>query len=72
MKDEEMISNPFQLTAQRAVGTEVPGAMANSEVQEDTVVLLDRKGFLAKLAGQILRPITEEFNSRRPFAGRNL
>ena len=49
-----MSSNSFELAAQRAVGTEVPGAMVNSGGQEDSVVLLDQKDFLAKLAGQIL------------------
>jgi len=58
-----MSSSSFELAAQRAVGTEVPGAMVNSSGQEDSVVLLDRKDFLAKLAGQILRPIAEEFKS---------
>ena len=45
-----MNSNPFKSAAQRAFGTRVPSAMANSGGREDTVVLLDRKDFLAKLA----------------------
>ena len=45
--------NPFELTAQRALGTKVPSAMANSGVRKDTVVLLDQKDFLAKLAKAI-------------------
>ena len=48
-----MISNSFKSAAQRAFGTKVPSAMANSERREDTVVLLDRKDFLAKLAKAI-------------------
>lgn len=48
-----MILNPFELAAQRAFGTNVPSAMANSGRREDTVVLLDRKDFLAKLAKAI-------------------
>lgn len=48
-----MILNPFELAAQRALGTKVPSAMANSGGREDTVVLLDRKDFLAKLAKAI-------------------
>lgn len=48
-----MILNPFELAAQRAFGTRVPSAMANSGGREDTVVLLDRKDFLAKLAKAI-------------------
>lgn len=67
-----MSSNPFKLAAQSAEGTKVPSAMANSEGQKDAVVLLDRKDFLEKLAGQILQPIAEEFTTRRPFEGRNL
>lgn len=67
-----MSSNPFKLAAQRAAGTKVPSAMANSEGQKDSVVLLDRKDFLVRLAGEILRPIAEEFTTRRPFEGRNL
>lgn len=67
-----MNSSPFKLAAQRVFGTKVPSAMANSEGREDTVVLLDRMDFLERLAGQILRPIAEEFTTRRPFEGRNL
>lgn len=67
-----MSPNPFELAAQRAEGTKVPSAMANPEGQKDSAVLLDRKDFLEKLAGQILRPIAEEFTTRRPFEGRNL
>lgn len=48
-----MISNSFKLAAQRASGTKVPSAMANSEGRKDTVVLLDRKDFLARLAKAI-------------------
>lgn len=48
-----MISVPFEFAAQRAFGTRVPSAMANSGGLEDTVVLLDRKDFLAKLAKAI-------------------
>lgn len=50
-----MSSIPLKLAAQRAIGTKVPSAMANSGGQEDTVVLLDRKDFLAKLAKEIHR-----------------
>lgn len=48
-----MNSKPFKLAAQRVFGTKVPGAMANLGGREDTVVLLDRKDFLAKLAKAI-------------------
>lgn len=48
-----MNSNASKLAAQRAFGTKVPSAMANSEGQKDTAVLLDRKDFLAKLAKAI-------------------
>ena len=48
-----MNSNPFKWAAQRVFGTKVPSAMANSGGREDTVVLLDRKDFLVKLAKAI-------------------
>lgn len=48
-----MNSNPSRPAAQRASGTKVPSAMASSGGREDTVVLLDRKDFLAKLAKAI-------------------
>ena len=48
-----MNSNSFKLAAQRAFGTKVPSTMANSGGREDTIVLLDRKDFLAKLAKAI-------------------
>lgn len=48
-----MSSKPFKVAAQRASGTKVPSAMANSGGREDTVVLLDRKDFLVKLAKAI-------------------
>ena len=48
-----MISMPLKLAAQRVCGTKVPSAMANSGGKEDSVVLLDRRDFLAKLAKAI-------------------
>ena len=48
-----MTLHPVKLAAQRAFGTKVPSAMANSGGRKDTVVLLDRKDFLAKLAKAI-------------------
>lgn len=48
-----MSSNPSKLAAQRAFGTKVPSAMTNLGGRKDTVVLLDRKDFLAKLAKAI-------------------
>jgi len=47
-----MVLNSFELAAQRALGTKVPCAMANSGGREGTVVLLDRKDSPVKLAGQ--------------------
>lgn len=47
-----MISVPLKFAAQRAFGTKVPSAMANSRGREDTIVLLERKRFPAKLTGQ--------------------
>jgi hypothetical protein len=38
--------------AQRAFGTKVPSAMANSGGREDTIVLLERKDSPAKLPGK--------------------
>jgi hypothetical protein len=48
-----MSSVPLKLATQRVFGTKVPSAMANSGGRQDTVVLLDRKDFLAKLAKAI-------------------
>ena len=40
-----MSSKPLKLAAQRAFGTKVPSAMANSGGREDTVVLFGQEGF---------------------------
>lgn len=46
-----MISVPLKFAAQRAFGTKVPSAMANSSGREHTIVLLGRKAFPAKVTG---------------------
>jgi hypothetical protein len=62
-----MILNSFELAAQRAFGTKVPSAMANSGRAVRHSRTIGPEGFSREASGANLRPIAEEFTSRRPF-----
>ncbi len=67
-----MISNHFELATQRASwyeGTRRDGQFGRAGRHSRTI---GSEGIPRETGGANLRPIAEEFKSRRPFTGRNL